>query len=128
MCWLVVRKRSNAKLRAYKAGDIVGVFPDDWQWGTLERGPGWACVKIQIVGVPADRVKARLEEVEQHGELQDDGRVQQVMDRVRRWRVLLANLPASAKTALVQTGELSVTKTQALAYIRNTLNEAPELD
>lgn len=129
MCWLLIRKRSNPRLRSWKAGDIVEVRSDDCAWGRLERGPDSPFYCMQIVGLDAAKVKARLEETETHEEFRSrDGTIQSVLVRVRRHQVRRADMPAAVLAALQRDGQISVTRAQAANFIRDNAGTLARLD
>ncbi len=125
MCWLLIRTRSNPRPTAWKAGDIVEVRPDACTWGRAEGLPSF--YRIQIAGVEADRVKARLEA--RDVTLNPDTGQETAYRRVRLFRIDPADLPLQARQELQTTGQLVVTKAQALNYIRDNYGlRVPSLD
>lgn len=126
MCWLLIRAFSDTDKTSWQLGDIVEVRPDNFSgWGTQETLPKF--FRVQITGVSAETVKGMLELAETHQEIQPDQTFKTVYDRVRNWSIKPADVPAAIRNELQSTGTLTITKNQALNFIKNNLGEAVSL-
>ncbi len=123
MAWLVIRVHDNPKPTSWKAGDIVEVRSEEQVnaagWGRLETLP--ALYRILVSDLDAARVKQILERVQWR--IDDSEQI----DRVRRFRLLVGNLPAVKRNALASTGITTITRTQAMAAIRDNDGGIPTL-
>ena len=109
----------------YKRGDIVVVMPDGHEWGAKEGLPNF--FKVKIPGVEVSRLDALREEqddddagnpVYEDGTLiLADGPIRKVFRR-RRWRLMVASIPATLRNKILNTGEATVTPAQIRNYIK----------
>jgi len=93
---------------AWKIGHIVDVRPDGANYGTQERLP-----KFWIVKVPGITVAQAMEYLEPKMDQQ-----QQIEIGIRKWKLDANAATAAIRTALTTTGVVTVSKTQALNYIK----------
>lgn len=131
MAWLLVRAFADPKATAWQRGDIVEVRPDDFTgWGQLETLPRF--VRVRVTGVTDGQVKRILEQADEEEEiveLTDKFGVRQLvirvaLRRVRKWGVRVDDLPSGVRATLLSTGEITITRAQALNYIKNQLGDA----
>lgn len=80
----------------YKRGMPVVVMPDGWPWGSEERLPRFVVIKIPTI--TPDRA---LKYIAQQYNGSD-------LFRRRLWQIRWADLPASARTRLQTTGQLTI--------------------
>jgi hypothetical protein len=121
MCWLLIRAFSDTRPSAWKLGDIVEVRPDSFtDWGALETLPRF--YRVQVTGVSATAVKARLEKADATINSETGEIINHI--RVRLYGIRLADIPAGARNTLQNTGQLIVSKAQALNYIRDNYGTA----
>jgi hypothetical protein len=94
----------NRDRGCFKAGDIVVVREDGWQWGGEETKPpaeGGKFILLKIPGVSVEQLVAFWQRKwGSHPEASDEQ-----TGRVRRAALRLADLPAPARAALSSAGE-----------------------
>lgn len=107
----------------YEAGMPVVVFEDGHVWGREECPPIFT--RIDMPGVPAEKVRKYLEPYEDQDGFEDDGITPKfVMIRKRLWRFRIEALPLAARNKLAA-GLLTIgpsgdyTWTQVKNYLRN---------
>ena len=135
---LVMAKSKGTDPGNWKAGDIVYVAPDGWNWGTHEFLGAWVAAGNQAVDFPANHVvikipgvsRARLASLK--ADLVEGGQ----MTGRSLWRLAVASLPAGIRTKLQNTGTITVgpgnggdvTVAQATNFISNLIDAShPDL-
>lgn len=88
----------------------VTVKPDNWAWGTLEKYPEFAIVRISDMTV--EQLSGYLEP--------DIDNVTKIQRSIRKWKIDIddVTLPVSFKNTITSGGIPSVTKTQVINYIK----------
>lgn len=111
----------------YKAGDIVIVRPDGWQWGALElKAPadGGKFVVIKITDVTVAQIVAWVRNhwgTEIHG-TDTDAAAHSL--RRRRVRIDTDLVPLAVRQQLNQTGQFSTTWAAIRQFVRNKTTNA----
>ena len=100
----------------YKRGDIVVVMPDGHKWGNAECLPTFVIVKI-----PGLSVETAMKYIEPAYVL---GNEEFGIAERRRWTVLVDTIPNSIKNQLLSTGQVTVTLSQILNYIEDSVTGA----
>lgn len=111
---LAVRKRNaNLALYAggYKRGDIIQVLPFDWPYAAGDKAGHWV---VRVTGTP---VPADVEQFMQNHLTDPNDSSTEDMRRV--WRVLVDNVPAQIRNAMLANGEVTVTLAQIRNFIQN---------
>ena len=118
MCELLIKARNaqhadpeKDRRGCYKVGHIVVVQNDGHEWGAKEGLPNF--VKVKIPGLSADVVRDLIDEQREDDSGNDTGGI----FRRRRWRVRVADIPATIRNTLLTTGEVTVTRAQIRNYV-----------
>jgi hypothetical protein len=104
----------------YKRGDVVGVAPNGWEWGSLElKAPaaGGKFVVVKITDVTRQQV---VNWVRNHWDTEIDGTDGGVVTvRRRRVHINWTALPNPVRNALNSTGQYTTTWAAIREYVRN---------
>lgn len=88
----------------------VAVKPDGWAWGTAEKYPNFAVIRI------TDMTVAQLEAYNEP----DIDNVTKIQRAIRKWKIDIDDvaLPAEIKNTITSGGIPSVTKAQVINFIK----------
>ena len=86
-----------------KAGDVIAVCPDGWQWSAAElANPDWRIIRVPILQAQADAFLSRANNP--------------LVKRRREWTIDLSRLPNPARfTGTRSQGIITMTRAQVVA-------------
>jgi hypothetical protein len=109
----------------YKRGDVIGVAPDGWSWGTLEKLPpaqGGKFVVVKITDVTRAQV---INWVRNNWGFNTDNPAPNLISIARRRLQLAVDLmPNNVRNTLNTTGTFSTTWAAVRQYVTNKLTQA----
>jgi len=97
-------------LLAYKLGHVIDVKPDGHVWGAQEKLP-----KFWIVKIPGMAVETAREYLKSLEDLTNPNDPIQI--GMRKWKLDYNTLSTPIKKKLNDTGTITVTETQAIAFM-----------
>lgn len=105
----------------YKRGDIVQVMEDTAHDGDLVKNPiTGPFMLVKVLGV----TKAQAEQYMAHDETivnDADGKPRAVINRRRKFRLVLDSVPLAIRNQLINFKYIEVTKTQVQNYLQNKI-------
>ena len=110
--------QEKSRRGCYKRGDVVCVRPDGHPWGAKEGLPRFVRVRVPGLEVAVVRALEGAQEENDTGEPDVDADGIPRTFRRRRWRFVLADLPAARRNELVSTGATTITRVVARAVVR----------
>lgn len=101
----------------YKAGDVIGVAPDNWIWGESEFCVGGKFYVVKITDVTRQQV---INWVRNHWTCEIEG-VDMINGRRRRVRIDIDLVPLAVRNTLATTGQYTTTWAAIREFIRNKI-------
>jgi hypothetical protein len=108
----------NENLRGcYKAGDVIGVAPNGWNWGQAELCIGGMFYVVKITDVTRQQV---INWVRNNWTCEIEG-IDTINGRRRRVRIDIDLVPLAVRNTLATTGQYTTTWAAIREYVRNKI-------